>query len=106
MSQERDRIIEEQRHLKAEYGQLFDELLALFFRYDPMGINFEENTDEYSPEVRTILPRLHECKSESEVCLLIHEEFNRWFSGDAGPMERYAPIAAEVWQAWQHSISS
>jgi hypothetical protein len=103
MSTERDHIIEEQRRLKAEYGKLFDELLAILFRHDPMGINFEDNTDEYSPEVRTILPRLRECKSVEDTCRVIHEEFARWFSGDAGPAERYAPIAADVWALWQQS---
>jgi hypothetical protein len=33
----------------------------LLFRHDPVGINFEVNTDEYEPKAGTILPRLHAC---------------------------------------------
>jgi hypothetical protein len=100
--QTREELLEVQRRLKAQYGQLVDELLADFFQYDPMGISFEENTDEYSPEVRTILPRLRECESADDARRIIHEEFNRWFGGDAGPEARYAAIASQAWQRWQN----
>jgi hypothetical protein len=51
MSPEREKILQENRRLKEQYGQLFDDLQALFFRHDPMGINFGYNVDEYAPEV-------------------------------------------------------
>ena len=54
----REQILEERRQLKAEYGALFDSITALLFRHDPIGINFEDNVDEYEPETGTILPRL------------------------------------------------
>ncbi|WP_051343364.1 hypothetical protein [Pseudonocardia spinosispora] len=72
---------------------------ALLFRHDPIGINFEHNTDEYGPEARTIVPRLAEAATESDLRRIIHEEFTHWFSADiAGPVDRYAEIAREVWQ--------
>ena len=37
----------EHRRLRAEYGTLFDDIGALLFRHDPIGINFDDNTDEY-----------------------------------------------------------
>ena len=43
----REQILEERRQLKAEYGALFDSITALLFRHDPIGINFEDNVDEY-----------------------------------------------------------
>ncbi len=98
--QTRDEIHAIERRLKAQYGQLFDDLLADFFEDDPMRINLEINPDEYSPEVRTILPRLRDCESESDVRRVIHEEFTRWF-GDPGPEARYANIASQVWKRWQ-----
>lgn len=100
----REEILENRRRLKAEYGKLYDEVAALLFRHDPEGINFETNTDEYEPEVGTILPRLRNCDSEADALRIVHEEFVRWFGADtAVPRERYAKIAAEIWQVWRKS---
>ena len=71
---------EEKRRLKEQYGELFDATAALLFRHDPIGINFEENLDEYEPEARTILPRLRDCYGAADVTRVVHEEFVRWFS--------------------------
>ncbi len=61
-------------------------------------INFEENTDEYEPEVGTILPRLRTCRSEDDVRQVVHEEFVKWFDvTTAGPPDRYQAIAMRVW---------
>ncbi len=102
MTNTREEIIAERQRLKAEYRGLFDELAALLFRHDPVGINFEDNTDEYEPEVGTILPRLRSCHSPDDVRRVVHQEFVRWFDADiAGPEERYAKIATEIWDHWQ-----
>jgi hypothetical protein len=103
MPRTREEILQERRQLKAEYGQLFDAVSALFFRHDPIGIAFEnENTDEYDPETGTILPRLRACKSSTDVRRIVHEEFCRWFGSEtAGPAEKYTQIADETWQLWQ-----
>ncbi len=101
MDRIREEIIEERRMMKTMYGELFDATAALLFRHDPIGINFDDNTDEYEPEVGTILPRLKSCLSENDVCRVVHEEFEQWFGIDAGTQKRYEPIAAELWQLWQ-----
>ena len=92
----------DRRRLKAEYKALFEIISEIFFRNDPVGINFETNTDEYEPEVGTILPRLKECQSVSDVRQIIHQEFVKWFDSDvAGPETQYEDIAHEVWMVWQ-----
>jgi hypothetical protein len=102
MSRTREEILEERRRLKAEYGELFDSISALLYWHDPIGINFEENPDEYEAETGTILPRLRTCASPSDVLRVVHQEFVRWFdAGNAGPEERYAGIASEIWQLWK-----
>jgi len=102
MTRTREEIIEARRRAKAEYSSLFDSLEALLFSHDPIGINFEDNTDEYDPEVETILPRLSTCSSGEEVLHIVHQEFVRWFGVEtAGPPDRYAEIASEIWQLWQ-----
>jgi hypothetical protein len=98
----KEQIHEARRRLKQEYGQLFDSVSALLFRHDPIGINFEENTDEYDLEAETILPRLRKCTSELDVLRAVHEEFVRWFEVEtAGPLEKYAEIAKDIWDLWQ-----
>ncbi|MCX9011405.1 MAG: hypothetical protein OIN66_09820 [Candidatus Methanoperedens sp.] len=94
------------KRLRSEYGELYDEVLQILFRNDPIGINFEINTDEYEPEVSTILPRLIEAHSVEDLQKIIHQEFIRWFSADiAGSRAKYARIAQEVWGAYKkHAV--
>jgi hypothetical protein len=102
MPKKLEEILEERRRLRAEYGESFDATVALLFRFDPIGVNFEDNTDEYEPEAGTILPRLRSCQSPDDVLQVVHEEFVRWFdSSIAGPQERYREIASGIWQLWQ-----
>jgi hypothetical protein len=88
--------------IRNEFRALFDALSKLLFEADPIGINFDSNTDEYEPEVGTIIPRLKHAKSEDDVRLIVHEEFCKWFDVEtAGPMEAYGGIASKVWAEWQ-----
>ena len=99
----KEEIEAEERRLKAEYGEVYDAVAEILFRHDPMGINFDVNTDEYHPEVGAILPRLKTCGSAQDVLTVIHEEFHKWFDGMEGPPERYVDIADEVWSLWRKS---
>jgi hypothetical protein len=101
MTTDRKKIIEERKRLRSEYRELFDSVSSLLFLHDPIEINFETNTDEYEPEVGTILPRLRDCASEEDVLRVVHEEFVRWFDQDtAGSADRYEEISREIWQHW------
>ena len=100
-SHSREQILEERLQLKANYGALFEATAALLFRWDPIGINYEFNSDEYAPEVGTILLRLRNCQSESDVCRIVFEEFVRWFGTDAGTQEKYKALATELWGLWK-----
>jgi hypothetical protein len=97
----------QKRRLRNQYGALYDEISSILFRHDPIGICSETNTDEYEPEVGTILPRLSEAGSAKELSRIIHEEFFRWFNGDdlVGPPSKYDKIAEEIWDAYQKSNS-
>lgn len=106
MNRTRDEILESRRRLKEEYGELFDSVSALLYRHDPIGINFEENTDEYDLEARTILPRLRRCHTLADVHNAVYSEFVHWFDADtAGPPQRYEEIASEIWQLWQEYLA-
>jgi len=79
----------------------FGELSAILFRIDPMGLNVEENTDEYDPEARTILPRLRECRSVEDVERVVREELARWFTpGLAARAPDRDRLAREIWSWW------
>jgi len=102
MRRTREEIVEGRRRLRAEYGELFDEIAALLFQHDPIGINYDHNTDEYEVETETILPRLSGCRSADDVLQVVHEEFVRWFDTViAGPRERYAEVSREIWRIFQ-----
>jgi hypothetical protein len=99
---EKDRLHAERRRLRHEYGHIYDRISELLFAWDPKGINFGDNTDEYEPEVDTILPRLRTCKSAEDVQRVVFEEFCRWFGEDeAGPLAMYERTGHDIWEAIQ-----
>ncbi len=81
-------------------------LEALLFRHDPIGLNYEDNLDEYRAEAQTITLRRSEARSVDDGRRIAHEEFVRWFDVDiAGPPQRYQSIAEEIWADWSTSDS-
>jgi hypothetical protein len=87
--------------VQASYPRLFASLRRCLFEHDPIGINFESNTDEYDPEVGTIIARLKTCASEADVLEVVYEEFVNWFGEDtAGRKSKYKKVAKEIWALW------
>lgn len=85
--------------------QLVAAVEDVLFRSDPIGINFGTNTDEYRAEAQSIVIRLPDATSESGVVGIVHEVFVTWFDSEiAGPAERYAPVAHEIWTLWNRAI--
>jgi len=71
----------DRKRLKSEYSALFEDLSALLYQVDPARLNFGINPDEYEPEAGTILPRVMELETASEIESVIREELERWFGG-------------------------
>ena len=68
-----------------------------------MGINLETNTDEYDPEIDTILPRLRTAKSSEDVVKITIEEFEKWFGKEEIneiSKEKFNGLANEIWAVW------
>lgn len=101
MERTREEILQQRQRLRRKYDELFEATVALLFRHDPVGMVLGNNKDEYAAEAGTILPRLNECQSAEDVLPIVYEEFLHWFSSAAGPRERYAEIAAEIWELWE-----
>lgn len=90
-------------NIKSQFEGLYAEVEGILFEFDPMGINFEDSTDEYDPEVDTILPRLKTVNTETDVLHIVHEEFCRWFDAELVGKKNnpiYIEIAKKVWLAW------
>lgn len=90
--------------LSGSYKRAFEEISAILFLHDPIGINFDDNTDEYDAEAGTIISRLRSDMSVDDATAVVHEEFVRWFSRvDAGPRSKYAEVAAEILDAFRRA---
>jgi hypothetical protein len=61
---------------------LVRELEAILLQHDPIGINFDENTDECRAEAETITLRRTQANSVDDVRRIAHEEFVRWFDAE------------------------
>ncbi|GHO56713.1 hypothetical protein [Ktedonobacter robiniae] len=100
--------------LQTEYSWLYSSLMHILFDADPIGLSFgltfDENPDEYESELTTILPRLQEAQSSTDVRRIVYEEFDHWF-GDALtsrcqrlPQRMQAcfdALAETIWKEWQ-----
>ena len=85
----------------SRYGELFSEVSRILFEDAPIQINFGDNTDEYDPEARTIIPRLKNAASEEDVEAIVFEEFCRWFDAETvGEKPRYREASLRIWKAW------
>ena len=89
--------------LKISHPRLFEEVSAILYRLDPIGIGIRIGSppDEYDAEAGTIIPRLQACNSADDVQKAVFEEFVRWFGADtAGKLDSYADEGTQVWEAW------
>ena len=80
-------------------SELLAAVTLTLFEHDPVGINFECNSDEYEPEAKTIITRLNYSMSADEVLVIVYEEFCYWFGDEvAGPIEKYSLISTDIHQ--------
>src|SRR5262245_10878085 len=85
--------------LRRAYEVDCERVNSILLAEDPVGINTEQNRDEYEPEAGTIVPRLRRCRSVDDVRRVVHEEFVEWFDVvTAGPSEKYETIARRIWE--------
>jgi len=83
---------------------LFEEVLHILFKNDPVLICSPANPrrySEYAAEVETIVPRLPAAISVDDVQDIVYEEFYRWFDTSARTRDHYRTIAEEIWDVYQ-----
>jgi hypothetical protein len=68
---------------------------------DPIGLLAGgAPSDEYAPEIGTIIPLLANAHRPDDVTGVLHGEFLRWFGeGTAGPRQRYEASVRHIWDA-------
>ena len=83
------------------YESLVAAVTAIINATDPIGLlKLGAPSDEYSPEIGTIVPRVAKARTSDDVRLILHEEFEHWFgAGSAGPEEGYQAPAVAIWTA-------
>jgi hypothetical protein len=55
-------------------------------------------SDEYAPEIGTIIPLLANAHRPDDVTGVLHGEFVRWFGeGTAGPRQAYEALSRQIW---------
>ena len=101
-ARERVRRQREIDELHARYGDLYERITAILFRHDPVGLNFDDNTDEYAPEARRIAWVLSTLSSVDEARRTIRDIFAASFDDRlAGPESRYQRAAEDIWGLWE-----
>ena len=89
------------RAMKAAHEMLVKALERAINEADPIGLlDLGAPSDEYAPEIGTIIPRLVNAQDVDEVTAVLHEEFLRWFGDNtAGPRQAYEAPARQIWGA-------
>ena len=97
------------RQLREEHPELLSSISRVLFDVNPIGINFEDYTDEYEGEAATIITRLRACSSAAELRTVAHEEFVLWFGpydpqlrSDYEHAENVAEMILDAWQSYEN----
>ncbi len=91
--------------LKQQYLDLYNQVSGVMFEIDPMGINFEDNTDEYNPETDLILPKIKECGTSLELRAVVVDTFVKLFDqkmADQCNQNHFTQIADKIWDLAKH----
>jgi hypothetical protein len=95
------------KRFRAQYRALYDEVLEILFRLDPLGVHAENTSDKLVPEAASILPRLHDARSAEDVEQIVQEELRRWYGRRRlvhHDPERLARATIAICSAWNHFL--
>ncbi|WP_298510052.1 hypothetical protein [uncultured Kordia sp.] len=85
--------------IKHHYGKKFTELRTIINRHDPINLLATGvPSDEYEPEVKTIIVQLEKEMTKEQIHDLIYQEFLRWFENDSviGKKDSYKKLASAI----------
>jgi len=89
------------RDLRA-YGSLFAEISRIFYAYDPIGIGYHGNLDEYEPEAHDLIMQLQARGGQLDFAKTCRQVIAKWFTKDlAEEFTEYRMMAQEIERAWR-----
>ena len=71
-------------------------LRNLFIEVDPAGIYFDENQDEYDPEIKALLELKIKLSEKEEVFTALKSIFNSYFAGMQIPDSKLYELAQKI----------
>jgi hypothetical protein len=93
---------QQHRSLQKEYGSFYRDVSDILFRHNPMELGDRRNTGEYNTEVDVLLSRIGEAEHVSALHALLFDVFQTDFGEEnCGSRESYAPVASEIWKAYE-----
>src|SRR5215211_8961610 len=91
---------------RAQYRALYDELLEILFRLDPIRVH-RTNAEKFVPEATTIMARLREARLADDVEQIIQQELRRWYGrrrlSNLDP-ERLTDATIAICSAWNRFL--
>jgi hypothetical protein len=94
------RLMDEAEALR-KYEALVAAVKSAIDAADPVGLlRLGSPSEEYEPELGTIVPRVAKAVDLAAVRRIVHAEFSRWFDHEcAGPPTAYSALAERIWRA-------
>jgi hypothetical protein len=92
---------------KAQYRALYDEVLEILFRINPIGVHRTDGTEKFVPEVASILPRLRDARVADDVEQIVVEELRRWYGRrrlNRLDQERLTRTTIAICSAWNRFL--
>ena len=97
------------KRFQAQYRALYDEVLEILFRIDPLAVHQQDNTNRLVPETASILARLRDARLAEDVEQIIQEELRRWYGrrrmAHLDP-ERLTDATIAICTAWNRFLHS
>jgi hypothetical protein len=94
------------KRYQAQYRALYDQLLEIMFRLDPIGVH-QDNAEKFVPEAISILTRLRDARTADDVEQIVLEELRRWYGrrrlANQDP-ERVTDATIAICSAWNHFL--
>ncbi len=89
-----------------DYGRLYFDICIELFDAVPVGINFGNNLDEYTPEVHDIIARLQDNPDNISIEVICEEVFSKWFSEDIAKDFDFSDVAKSIELSWERFVET
>ena len=94
------------KRYQAHYRALYDQLLEILFRLDPIRVH-TDSSEKFVPEATTIMARLREARVAEDVEQIVLDELRRWYGrrplAKQDP-DRLADATIAICSAWNHFL--